>query len=143
MKKILLTLFGLFMLSTIAYSQNYQDYYGSGLGLYSDSLLIADADSITGEYYIFEHAIYVQVDSNWTASNLCVLVYNPYEETYEALQDTDGTLIEYTITQGRTTTLIPADLVGAKRVKFKKVTSGSTVAQSGSASTLIIHSVRY
>ena len=141
MKKILFVL--CLILASSVYGQRYEDYYGSGLGRHSDSLQIAVNDSLTGEYIIYEQAILIQVDSNWTASNIGVMVYNPYEEVYELLQDEDGTLLEYTITQGRTTTLVPVDLAGAKKVKFKKMTSGSGVAQSGSASTLIVHSIRY
>lgn len=137
MKKILAILF---LIAGVSFAQNV-DYYGAG-NRYSDSLQIAVNDSLTGEYIIQDKLMLIQVDSNWTASNIGILIYNPYEETWELLQNDSG-LIEYTITQGRTTTVVPIEVAGAKKVKFKKMTSGSGVTQSGSASTVIIHQIRY
>lgn len=140
MKKIIIVLF---LLVGFVQAQNEVDYYGANKSTYSDSLLIADADSVTGEYRIWDKIFYIQVDSNWTASNLAIEIYNEYEDAWELIQDEDGTLLEVTITQGKSTRMKQVDFAGAKKVRFKKITSGSTVAQSGAASTLIIHSLRY
>lgn len=142
MKKILLIL-GLVTLFAFPLQAQDTDYYGSGRSNYSNNLQIAVGDSMTGEYYIFDQLIYLQVDSNWTASNIAVAVYNPYEETYELLYDEEGTLVEYTVVQGKTTGAIPVDMAGAKRVKFVKMTSGAYVLQATTASTIIVHTVRY
>lgn len=141
MKKILILLL---LFVGLSYGQKVtQDFYGANNGTYSDSLQIAVGDSATGEYYIFDHAFYIQVDTNWTTSNIAIAIYNPVTQAYELLQDEDKTLIEIGITEGKTTRLKQSDFGGADRVKFIKMTSGSDVDQATHASTLIIHSLRY
>lgn len=144
MKKLILTL--VLLVSGLTLAQNAsrweQDYYGAG-GRYSNNLQIAVSDTTTGEYYINDQPITIAVDSNWTASNLGVWVYNDYEDAYEPLQDDGGTLIEITITQGKTTALNPAIWAGVKRCKFTKITSGSYVAQATNATSIIITTIKY
>lgn len=140
MKKILFILFLLLGFGVVNAQE--MDYYGAG-NAWSNNLRIADGDSVTGEYFVTDKLIYLQVDSNWTASNIAILVYNPVEETYEILTDEDGATIEYVIVQGKTTNVLPIQMAGAKHIKFAKMTSGSYVPQSGAASTVIPHSIRY
>ncbi len=144
MKKLILGL--ILMLSTFVLAQNKsaweQDYYGAGKQ-YSNNLRIAVGDTTTGEYYSSEQLIMVQVDSNWTASNLGVWVYNPYESAFEPLQDETGALIEITITQGKASVLPPTWFAGVKRIKFSKITSGAYVAQATNPSSIIVTYIRY
>lgn len=142
MKKILIVIAMLF--AATLFAQNSTDwstkYYGDG-NASSDSLQIAVGDSVSGEYSINNVGVVISVDSNWTASNLGFMVYNYLEEVWEPLTE-GGTVIEYTVTVGEATRIAPADMAGLKTVKFYKVTSESAVAQSGSATSLQISSIK-
>ena len=124
-------------------AQSYQvDYYGAGRGG-SNNLLIADADSNTAEYWVMGQIILLQVADDWTASNIGFEIWNPKTSAWEMLYDEEGTLVEYTIVEGTTTTIKPIQMAGVQRVRFKKITSGVTVPQSGAASSVIVHTILY
>ena len=138
----------LLFIVSIGYAQSSSRYtvaYGDTLlpGNAKDALVIAKGDSVGAEYYINEQLIYLQVDSNWTASNIALMIYNPAELTWELLYDEAGNLIEYTIVQGTTTGVVPIEMAGAKRVKFVKMTAGSYVPQTSAATRIIVHTIRY
>ena len=145
MKKILIILLLFVGIGYAQSSSRYNVAYGdtSLPGNAKDSLIVAVGDSISGQYYINEQLIYLQVDSNWTAANIAIMIYNPLEATWELLYDEAGNLVEYTIVQGTTTGVVPIEMAGAKRVKFVKMTAGSYVAQATNASTIIVHTIRY
>lgn len=107
------------------------------------SLVIAKGDSISGAYEINDQLIYIQVDSNWTASNIAFMIYNPAEDAYQLLTDPLGALVEYVMVVGTTLVIDPHELMGAKKVKFAKITSGSYVTQLSAATRLVIHTIRY
>lgn len=140
MKKLI---FILLFICTGLIAQNYQvDYYNAGKPG-SKNLLIADSDSVTSEYWLMGQISMLQVDSNWTASNIAFEIWNPYTNDWELLYYKDGTLVEYIIIKGTTLGTVPAEVAGIQRVRFKKVNNGATVTQSGAASSIIVHTILY
>lgn len=138
MKQIL---FIILLFAGVSFAQDYRvDYYGAGNPL-SDQLIIADGDSLSGEYWATNTPIIIQVDANWTASNIGFMVYNPLTAGWELLQDKDDALLEYDIDEGSATAIIPNEGAALVRFKIAKITSGSYVAQSGAASRIAVHTV--
>jgi len=127
MKKLLMLFV---LLSTITFAQNSSywdiDYWGSGKNSSSNNLVIAVGDSASGVYYINDALVAVMVDSNWTASGLGFMIYNDLEAEYYPAYNDSG-LVEYTIAVGTPLLLNPKDVLGLKKIKFYKVTSGSDV----------------
>jgi len=143
MRKLYIIIF--MLLAGSLFAQNSSDwevrYYGDGESK-SDSLRIADAAAESGEYVIPNSGIIIAVDSNWTASGIGFKVYNYLEEVWELVYDEDGVAVEYAIAVGAPVRLRPTDVAGLKIVKFTKITSGSEVNQSGSASSLQVATIR-
>ena len=127
MKRILVLLA---LMSTLSFAQNSSywavDYWGSGNNSSSNNLVIAVGDSASGVYYINDALVAVMVDSNWTASGIGFMLYNDLEGEYYPVYNDSG-LVEYTIAVGTPLLLNPKDVLGLKKVKFYKVTSGSDV----------------
>jgi hypothetical protein len=108
----------------------------------SDSLQIAIGDSISGIYYLYGQLAMIAVDSNWTASGISFLIYNDLEGTWEFLRDTNGTtLIEYAVGIGKVVICDPNKIIGLKKIKFAKTTSGAYVPQSSAIGKLIITTI--
>lgn len=145
MKKLLFAL--LLLLSTATFAQNTSewsyDYYRSGLTSYSNNLIIAVGDSASGEYYVNNQLAIVKVDSNWTASNLGIMIYNHLESVWAPAKDESGALLEFPIAVGAPLVLVPTQTVGFKYIKFYKVTSGSDVDQATNPTYLEVETVRF
>lgn len=121
------------LLTSIAFSQSDNwdyDYYGSGRTSNSNNLTIAVGDSASEAYWVFDHILTIQTDSNWTASNLGFLVYNELESIWEPLYDKAGALIELPVVANKPCIVDPVISVNLKWIKFYKVTSGSDVDQA-------------
>jgi len=145
MKKLLVVLFMLIGLNVFAQGNPSfwsQDYYGAGKS-YSDSLIITEGENLSGEYYIGGQLAIIKVDSNWTASNIGFMVYNPLEEVWEMLTDESGTVIEIVVATGEPATVPPIVSVGLKRIKFVKVSSGVLVDQITEDTKIAIETARF
>ena len=71
------------------------------------------------------------------------LVYNVLENVWEPLYDNDANaVIEYYIAPGKPALVDPKTSIGLDRFKIKKVTSGVTKTQTGSASSFMVTTVR-
>jgi hypothetical protein len=138
MKKILFVL----LLATVSTFGQYDiNWYGSEKpeGV---NLAIPVGDSTTSEYWTTGDIMILQVDSNWTSSNIGFEIYNPKEETWELLQYYDGETVEYNITVGKGTLCIPKDIVGFRNFRFAKISSGSYVTQTTNPSSVVVHSTK-
>jgi len=141
MKKLMFIL--ILFLGSLVYAQNYQvDYYGSNYAGNSNLAILA-GDNVSGAYYPRGQIIYLQVDSNWTASNIGFMVYNPKENTWGLLEE-DGVPVEYIIEVNKTTAIVPKHMAGLQhRIKFVKITNGSYITQLTNTTSIIVHTILY
>ena len=144
MKTFLITI--MLLIGTTAFAQfdNWDyDYYGSRRTSLSNSLTIAVGDSVSPAYWVMNHILTIQTDSNWTASNLGFMVYNELESIWEPLYDEAGALIELPVVANAPLIVKPVVSVNLKWIKFYKVTSGSPVAQATSPTKFKITTSKY
>lgn len=144
MKSFLLTLMLLLSTATFAQYDDWDyDYYGSGRTSSSNSLIIAVGDSASAAYWVINHILTIQTDSNWTASKLGFFVYNELEDVWEPLYDETGALIELPVVANKPIIVKPTISVNLKWIKFYKVTNGSDVDQATNATKLKITTSRW